>query len=51
MAAMLDRLQDTETADFIPTGLVEIDQRLDGGLRGGELVVVGAAQHGQKRWP
>lgn len=42
MAAMLDRLQDTETADFIPTGLAELDQRLDGGLRGGELMVVGA---------
>lgn len=28
--------------DFTPTGFKELDERLDGGLRGGELIVLGA---------
>jgi replicative DNA helicase len=28
--------------DFTPTGLKELDERLDGGMRGGELIVLGA---------
>lgn len=43
---LLDWLQEASTGDFkpdfTPTGFKELDERLDGGLRGGELVVLGA---------
>lgn len=42
MTVVLDRLQDFSTPDFIPTGLTDLDHKLDGGLRTGELIVVGA---------
>lgn len=32
----------TSAPDFVPTGLTALDHRLDGGLRPGELVVIGA---------
>jgi replicative DNA helicase len=42
----LDRIQEQARGDgkrdFTPTGLKDLDERLDGGLRGGELVVIGA---------
>ena len=43
---LLDRIQaqadGTAEQDFIPTGIRELDDRLDGGMRPGELIVVGA---------
>jgi replicative DNA helicase len=41
----LDRIQtqaDGQHQDFIPTGLRDLDERLDGGMRPGELIVIGA---------
>lgn len=42
----LDRIQELANGDgkrdFTPTGLRELDERLDGGMRGGELIVIGA---------
>lgn len=37
-----DEYQGTSLPDIVPTGLTELDERLDGGMRPGELVVVGA---------
>ena len=46
MVALLDRIQSQHDGsalpDFTPTGLFELDARLDGGMRGGELIVIGA---------
>ena len=46
MQVLVDRMTDqangTAVPDFTPTGLTDLDARLDGGLRGGELVVIGA---------
>ncbi len=46
MVKLLDRIQDAATGeakpDFTPTGLSDLDEMLDGGLRGGELVILGA---------
>lgn len=45
MLRLLDRIQaqaDGEEPDFTPTGLKLLDERLDGGMRGGELIVIGA---------
>jgi replicative DNA helicase len=44
MVDLLDRLQnwDASAPDYIPTGLAEIDERLEGGMRPGELIVIGA---------
>lgn len=46
MVTLLDRIQTaadgTAPPDFTPTGLAELDERLDGGMRGGELIVIGA---------
>lgn len=43
---LLDRIQSqadgTAPQNFTPTGLADLDNRLDGGLRDGELVVIGA---------
>lgn len=43
---LLDRMQEqadgTAPPNFTPTGLTDLDGTLDGGLRGGELVVLGA---------
>lgn len=43
---LLDWMQEAANGDFkpdyTPTGFKELDERLDGGLRGGELIVVGA---------
>lgn len=42
----LDRIQErsdgTAKADFIPTGLKDLDERLDGGMRPGDVIVIGA---------
>jgi replicative DNA helicase len=42
----LDRIQASHDGvaapDYITTGLKDLDERLDGGLRGGELIVIGA---------
>ncbi len=46
MVRLLDRVQaqadGTAASDFIPTGLRSLDDRLDGGMRPGELIVIGA---------
>lgn len=46
MVGVLDRIQaqadGTAAPDFMPTGLRQLDHRLDGGMRGGELIVIGA---------
>ncbi len=46
MVRELDRIQMAQDGnapqDFIPTHFTELDERLDGGLRGGELYVIGA---------
>lgn len=46
MVELLDRITDaaegTSKPDFIPTGMKDLDERLDGGMRPGELIVVGA---------
>lgn len=46
MVNMLDRIQaqtdGSAQPDFIPTGLKDLDHRLDGGMRRGELIIVGA---------
>lgn len=43
---LLDRVQaeadGTAKPDIIPTGLTDLDERLDGGMRPGELIVIGA---------
>ena len=43
---LLDRMQaqadGTYKPDFVATGLTELDARLDGGMRPGELIVIGA---------
>lgn len=43
---LLDRINDANdpnhVPDFIPTGLKDLDERLDGGMRDGELIVIGA---------
>lgn len=46
MVRLLDRIQaqadGTAPPDFIPTGLKDLDARLDGGMRRGELIIIGA---------
>jgi len=46
MVELLDRIQaaadGTAEPDFTPTGLTDLDERLDGGMRDGELIVIGA---------
>lgn len=46
MQVLIDRINEqasgTAVPDFTPTGLADLDARLDGGLREGELVVIGA---------
>lgn len=46
MVRLLDRIQaqadGSAVPDFIPTGLKDLDERLDGGMRRGELIIVGA---------
>ena len=46
MVKLLDRIQaqadGTAAPDFIPTGLTLLDERLDGGMRRGELIIIGA---------
>jgi len=43
---LLDWMQEASNGDykpdFTPTGFKELDERLDGGMRGGELIVLGA---------
>jgi replicative DNA helicase len=43
---LLDRINDQASGnaapDFTPTGLLDLDERLDGGMRAGELYVIGA---------
>lgn len=42
----LDRIQERSNGsaknDFIPTGLKDLDERLDGGMRPGDVIVIGA---------
>ncbi len=42
----LDRIQERSDGsgkkDFIPTGLKDLDERLDGGMRAGDVIVIGA---------
>lgn len=40
--ARQDGAADQRSADFIPTGLADLDDMLDGGLRAGQLVIIGA---------
>ena len=46
MVELIDRInaqaEGTAAPDFTPTGLAELDERLNGGMRGGELIVIGA---------
>jgi replicative DNA helicase len=47
IVAVLDRIQDVTSdpaaaRDFIPTGLRDLDERLDGGMRPGDFIVIGA---------
>lgn len=47
IVAVLDRIQDVANdpgrkPDFIPTGLRDLDERLDGGMRPGDFIVIGA---------
>ena len=49
VAAELDMIQAradgagmTREADYIPTGLRDLDERLDGGMRPGQLIIIGA---------
>lgn len=46
MVRLLDRIQaqhdGSAEPDFIPTGLTTLDERLDGGMRRGELIIIGA---------
>ena len=46
MVKLLDRItaqyEGTAALDFIPTGLTVLDERLDGGMRRGELIIIGA---------
>jgi len=46
MVKLLDRIQEhadgTAQPDFTPTGLADLDERLDGGMRAGELIIIGA---------
>lgn len=46
MVKLLDRITEqadgTAVPDFIPTGLTALDERLDGGMRRGELIIIGA---------
>ena len=46
MVRLLDRITEqadgTAAPDFIPTGLTALDERLDGGMRRGELIIIGA---------
>lgn len=45
MVELLDRINaqaEGAEPDFIPTGLAALDDRLDGGMRPGELIVIGA---------
>lgn len=46
VVSMLDRIQaeadGTSKPDIIPTGLRDLDERLDGGMRPGEVIVIGA---------
>ena len=46
MVRLLDRVQaeaeGTAKPDFVATGLTDLDARLDGGMRPGELIVIGA---------
>ena len=46
VAALLRRIElaaeGKALQDYTPTGLAELDARLDGGMRGGELIVIGA---------
>jgi replicative DNA helicase len=37
-----ERFQGGGEPDYVPTGIHEVDERLDGGVRGGEVVVIGA---------
>lgn len=45
MVALLDRIQTANDPgwipDYTPTGIPELDEKLDGGLRGGELYIFG----------
>ena len=46
MVALLDRIEaqanGTAEQDFTPTGIADLDELLVGGLRGGELIIIGA---------
>lgn len=46
VSELLDRMQaqadGTEHQDFVTTGVADLDESLNGGLRGGELAIVGA---------
>jgi len=46
MVKLLDRISaqtdGSAEPDFIPTGLTDLDERLDGGMRRGELIIIGA---------
>lgn len=45
MVELVEHMQaqaDGQHPDFTPTGIAAIDERLDGGMRGGELIVIGA---------
>jgi replicative DNA helicase len=46
MIRLLDRIQEradgTAAPDYTPTGLDDLDSRLDGGMRDGELIIIGA---------
>jgi replicative DNA helicase len=46
LTEFLNRIQSqadgTAVRDFFPTGLADLDERLDGGMRPGELIVLGA---------
>lgn len=45
MVEFLDGIQDRhdgKVQDFQPTGLRDLDEKLDGGMRGGELIIIGA---------
>lgn len=37
-----DGANDARASDFIPTGLTDLDDLLDGGMRAGQLIVIGA---------
>lgn len=44
LVALLNAIQERAdgNVDSLPTGLTDLDERLDGGMRGGQLIIIGA---------